>query len=408
MTPVFTCPLVPALSSEPFRPFVQAADFQALLSVSSGPVPEAPAVPVAPDEPISSPPASPNNEAAMIAVPEADIDAAIRPLLTAFFSDPAPISISVVSPATASDEVRVLEIERDEAQPAQPECAGMAIPASVFVPTPMQLPALIASIVAPAMLPNSPIIMKADQSPKVIVPNGGPPVMEPDVDIGVHTQAAPVQTISARQNIARALQQPPQDAALPANQAGVTAITDLVRPLVSTPDESTSVSGGSFQAIITGRLADTSVRPLTDASFIVAERALDVARGSLWLDQLAGDIAAMQDHDRDLSFRLIPTQLGQLDVKIAANDGGLQLNFSTQTDEAARIISQAQSRLVEELKAQGVRVAGSEVNTGSEQSSFAQQNDHSTRADTIAEIDRPATKSSEQTDASEPQNGRFA
>ncbi len=408
MTPVFACPLVPAMSSEPFRPFAQAADFQALLSVSSGPVPEAPAIPVAPVEPISSPQVSQNNETAIIAVPEVDIEAAIRPLLTAFFSDPAPIPISVVSPATASDEVRVLEVESDEAQQAQPECEGMAIPASVFVPTPMQLPALFASTVAPAALPASPIIMKADQPPKVIVPKGGPPVMEPDVDIGVHTQAASVQAISVRQNIARAWQHPTQDAPLPVNEAGVTAITDLVRPLASTLVESTSVSGGSFQAIITGRLADTSVRPLTDASFRVAERALDVARGSLWLDQLAGDIAAVQDHNRNLSFRLIPAQLGQLDVKIAANDGGLQLNFSTQTEEAARIISQAQSRLVEELKAQGVRVAGSEVNTGSGQSSFAQQNDHSTRADTIAEFDRPATKSSEQADASEPQNGRFA
>ena len=60
------------------------------------------------------------------------------------------------------------------------------------------------------------------------------------------------------------------------------------------------------------------------------------------------------------------------------------------------------------LAAQGVRVAGSEVNTGSEQQSFAQQNGQSPRATSIAEFERPSFQSPEPTPPNEPQNGRFA
>ena len=86
----------------------------------------------------------------------------------------------------------------------------------------------------------------------------------------------------------------------------------------------------------------------------------------------------------------------------------MQLNFTTQTEAAAQIISSAQSRLVEELKAQGVRVAGSEVNAGSGQQSFAQQNGQSARAAAITEFERPSSDFPESTSQNEPQNGRFA
>ena len=99
----------------------------------------------------------------------------------------------------------------------------------------------------------------------------------------------------------------------------------------------------------------------------VTERVLDVARGNAWLGQLASDIIAAQDSERDLTFRLMPPQLGQLDVRIETQDAGLDLRFGAQTEEATRLVAAAQSRLVEELRGQGVRVAGSEVSTSSGQ-----------------------------------------
>ena len=386
MTPAFALPTLlsrPALQMATLP--VQATGFEALLSVSSGLVAEAPMMPVAFGEPISLPPVVQENESAKDSTPEADIDADIRPLLAVFSGDPAPISITVVSRSSVGDDVSVPEIENDAAQPAQPECAEMVIP------TPIAFPAVVAPTVAPAVFPTDTAAAKANQPPKVATSKGGAPVMEPVVKIVVRTDTASLPTNRTRQN-----------------NAGTVPAADLAGLLGSTAFESNSVFGAGFQTIMVERIVDTAVRPLTDASALVADRALDVARGSLWLDQLAGDIAAVQDHDRELAFRLIPAQLGQLDVRIATSEDGVQLTFSTQTEEASRVIGSAQSRLVEELKAQGVRVAGSEVNTGSGQSSFMQHNGHPARAQTIAEFDRPLPDLPETTPPNEPQNGRFA
>lgn len=406
MIPVFSLPVLPiqfapVVASLP----VQTVDFDALLTESSANTPD---TPVAPIEAIGSPRVAQEHEAVITAAPEADIDAAIRPLLAAFAGDPTPVSISVVPPATVSDEIRAPDVESDKEQPAQQECFELVVPVPIFDPTSIQLPALVANTFAPTAPSTATTIAKANQSPKVAIPKGSPPVMEPDVEIAAHPQAAPAQSNVVRQNIAPVLQQPMQDAPLVLNKTGAFPTAELAALFAVTPVENHAVSGAGFQTIMAERIAETAVRALTDASALVADRALDVARGSLWLDQLAGDIAAVQDHDSDLSFRMIPAQLGQLDVKIATKEDGMQLNFNTQTDEAARIIGNAQSRLVEELKAQGVRVAGSEVNTGSGQQSFAQQNGQPARTATIAEFERPSFQSLEQTHANEPQNGRFA
>lgn len=406
MNPVFSLPMLPiqvapVVASLP----VQPVNFDALLTESSANTPD---TPVGSADPIGSPPVVQDNEAAIMAMQEADIDAAIRPLLAAYAGNPTQVSISVVSPATIRDEISVPEVESDKEQPAQQECFELVVPVPIVDPTPIPLPALVASTFAPAVSPTATAIAKADQSPKIATPKGSPPVMEPDVEIGAHPQAPPVHTNGVRQNIVPVLQQPMQGAPLVLNKTGAIPITELTALFTATSVESNAVSGAGFQMIMTERIAETVVRPITDASALVADRALDVARGSLWLDQLAGDIAAVQERDRDLSFRLIPAQLGQLDIKIAASDNGMQLNFSTQTDEAARIIGSAQSRLVEDLKAQGVRVAGSEVNAESGQSSFAQQHGQSSRAETTAEFERVSPVSSEPTPQNEPLNGRFA
>jgi flagellar hook-length control protein FliK len=409
MTPAFVSPAIPFRpAAQMATPPVQAAGFGALLSVSSTLVAEQPEMPVAFGELISSPPVVQENRAATVATPEADIEANILPLLAAFGGGAAPQTSSIVSHASISDEVSISEVESDEAQPAQRECAETVVSVPVAIPITIASPAIVAATLAPAMLPSVPATAKANPPPKAAVPKDRPSAMAPDVEIGVPTQAVPVPTVTARQNITPALRQQTQEAPLLVIHPGANPVADLEGLLASAPVESNSVLGAGFQAVVSDRIADTGIRPLSDASALVAERALDVARGGLWLDQLAGDIAAVQDHDRELAFRLIPAQLGQLDVKIATRDDGIQLNFSTQTDEAASIIATAQPRLMEELKAQGVRVAGCEVNAGSGQSSFSQQNGEPVYPEIIAEFDRPSPDFPEPTNPSQPQNGRFA
>ena len=352
------------------------------------------------------PPAARDNEVAIPAGTATKFEADILPLLAAFGDDGAAHeTISVVSPFNTADEVSNFEIGSDDASLAQRDWENIVGPTPIAIPTPIASPVIVAAAPLPAVLLATPSTEKSNLPPKVATSTGDAPVMEPEVKIGARTDAVLVPNIGTRQNNAPL---GPQDVPLLVNSAGAISGADLVSLLAAAPVESNSVVGAGFQSIMSDRLAETGIRPVTDASAVIAERALDVARGSLWLDQLAGDIAAVQDHDRDLSFRLIPAQLGQLDVNIGTRDDGLQLNFSTQSEEAARIIGSAQTRLIEELKAQGVRVAGSEVNAGSEQSTAEQQNSQSARAGTITEFERSSPPPPEPTHANDRQNGRFA
>ena len=404
MTPALATSLLPVRPGVPMGPLpAQAAGFDALLSASSAPVAAAAVTPVG--QSMDTPPASQDNEVVTSSVPATKLEADILPLLAAFGDGAAHETISVVSQLSPADEAGNLEIESDDVLFAQRDCAEFVVPTPLVIPTPIALPATVLATAIPAALPTAPAIVKPNQPPRVGASKGGDSAMEPEVNIVAPTGSASVPNIGARQNNAPL---GPQDVPLLVNSAGAISGADLVSLLAAAPVESNSVVGAGFQSIMSDRLAETGIRPVTDASDVIAERALDMARGSLWLDQLAADIAAVQDHDRDLSFRLIPAQLGQLDVNIGTRDDGLQLNFSTQSEEAARIIGSAQTRLIEELKAQGVRVAGSEVNSGSEQSTAEQQNSQSARAGTITEFERSSPPPPEPTHANDRQNGLFA
>ncbi len=140
-----------------------------------------------------------------------------------------------------------------------------------------------------------------------------------------------------------------------------------------------------------------------DAVLMTTERVLDVARGNMWLDQLAREIVAVQDDTGELSFRLMPAQLGQLDVRVETQDGGLQLNFSAQNSEAAQIVAAAQPRLIEELRGQGVRVAGSDVGASSDQQASGGQSHHHAYP---SRQERSAKQTTH--NAAPAQSGRFA
>ena len=93
----------------------------------------------------------------------------------------------------------------------------------------------------------------------------------------------------------------------------------------------------------------------------VAERLLDMSSDDVWIDQLARDIAATRSDKGDISFRLMPRHLGRLDVAMRMEGDGVSLKMDTQHEAAATIVHAAQGRLVDELRQQGVRVAGAEV-----------------------------------------------
>jgi flagellar hook-length control protein FliK len=156
-------------------------------------------------------------------------------------------------------------------------------------------------------------------------------------------------------------------------------------------------------------IAVMASRPVADQVLQTAERVLDVARGNAWLDQLASDIVAAKDSDRALSFRLLPAQLGQLDVRIETRDDGMQLNFATQNDEAAQVVAAAQPKLVDELRGQGVRIAGSDVSTASGQnSSGGQPQSQAQRQPPQHIVTHSASFRKPTNDTAPRDNGRFA
>ena len=91
------------------------------------------------------------------------------------------------------------------------------------------------------------------------------------------------------------------------------------------------------------------------------DRALDLARDGEWLDQLARDISSGGDRDGTLRFRLNPQALGQLRVELSQGEHGTNIRMSVDTEAARTILTDAQSRLVTEARAQGVRIGETQV-----------------------------------------------
>lgn len=147
----------------------------------------------------------------------------------------------------------------------------------------------------------------------------------------------------------------------------------------------------------------------SDAGVFI-ERQLDLADEGAWLDSLARDIVAAGSARDRLSFVLHPAKLGRLDVDLAQVGAGLSVQITTSTDDAAKIVSAAQPRLLEDLRSQGVRVADAGVNGGQHQSPSQQQsfsNQHPSRLAIRSEFSTPTPEDLQKTQTPRP-TGRFA
>lgn len=106
------------------------------------------------------------------------------------------------------------------------------------------------------------------------------------------------------------------------------------------------------------------VTTTADASVVTIERHLDLARGDAWLDDLARDIAATANGGGRLKFALMPETLGRLDVEVRREDAGVHVHLAARSETARDALAAAQPRIAEEIRAHGVRVAGTEVSAG--------------------------------------------
>jgi len=144
---------------------------------------------------------------------------------------------------------------------------------------------------------------------------------------------------------------------------------------------------------------------------IVTERTLDIGSDDAWIEQLAHDIAATKSTTGDVSFRLMPRHLGRLDVAMQMGDEGVSLKLDTQHEATAIIVTAAQTRLAEDLRQQGVRVAGAEVTcTPGETGRQSQQGQGRSAAQEAAHLIETATERAEprDEDRAADRRGRFA
>ncbi len=157
----------------------------------------------------------------------------------------------------------------------------------------------------------------------------------------------------------------PAPAAAPAMAPSPAATSSAFVPVFAAPVQPLQTDAVSPLGIISVQGADEGQA--------IVQRSLDTARGDLWLNELAKDIVAARQAESRLNFSLSPEQLGELDVDITNGDDGLSLKLTAQSNEAAQLLNNSQSKLQDELKSQGVRLAEAEVQTRSDNQSQQQQ-----------------------------------
>ncbi len=137
-------------------------------------------------------------------------------------------------------------------------------------------------------------------------------------------------------------------------------------PAVAVQGNAPDNIGASSRSGIETVQAEAPARPT------IVERELDLIRNEKWLGELAHDIATSTGESNRLSFRLMPHQLGKLDVDVSRSQNGLSLSIRTESDSAAAILSAAQSRLTDEIRSLGVRLADTQMFSGDSRQSPGQ------------------------------------
>jgi flagellar hook-length control protein FliK len=136
---------------------------------------------------------------------------------------------------------------------------------------------------------------------------------------------------------------------------------------------------------------------------LIIERQLDLAGDDRWLDRLARDIARAGASDEPLRFRLHPQTLGHLQVELSQSDRGANVRLTVETEAARSILVDAQPRLAAEARAQGVRLAGTEVDLGT----ASQQGDTRRNAEAVPQdVVRVVRAAQPGTNSTQPAAGR--
>lgn len=117
------------------------------------------------------------------------------------------------------------------------------------------------------------------------------------------------------------------------------------------------------------------------------------------LDALVRDIAAVSGASGRAEFRLTASQLGQIDVRLHTSDAGVAVTIRTHDDQSHTTVTQAQQQLGDDMRANGLKVAATNVMLGGD---MDRQRHDRPNAPVLpievatAEADQPQSSSNEQ------------
>jgi len=247
--------------------------------------------------------------------------------------------------ATTSPDAAAMPTTAATAMPAE----GVAVTRSEVVATMPVVAAIGAPVVGKPVKPNeAAAILVGETAPATDLASATPLTSELRP-----ASNKPAAAASDPAPVATPMPSKPQSAPPTLPQAVAAPEAQSAKPAETAPSMTVQFAQ---PAALSVAMATSSAPPVP-----IAERILDLASDGAWIDQLAHDIAATRSDSGDISFRLMPRHLGRLDVAMLMRDDGVSLKLDTQHEAAATIVTAAQGRLVEDLRQQGVRVAGSEV-----------------------------------------------
>ena len=289
-------------------------------------------------------------------------------------------------------------LPKDESlAPAAPE-AGAAEAASDEEPSvaPADLPPILAALIAPALQPAA---QAGPTSPPTAVVSSAAAAIPTTTAVALQPDAITPNATTAEVRGAPA-DVPAEPIAAMAPQSDLSQLARLSMPTgavvhggkgatkASTPTGAEPMPLVKAEAYVKPAaealpfIAPTPAAPfeaVTDSASVEApapaepiiEQQLDLAREGEWLDRLAKDIARTAAGEGHLRFRLNPENLGSLHVELTQGSSGASVRLTADTEAARTILVDAQPRLVAEARAQGVKIAETHVDLGSQSQSSA-------------------------------------
>ena len=266
--------------------------------------------------------------------------------------------------------------------------AQSGFPVAVVPAAPASTPAPAEAVPAPqkgARLPIQAATIQAAPAELAIKPASGDDGGSEIVDAAIKAMAEKV----GGKAVARAEKPGRAVTATQSHDAPVEPIATTTQPRAAEPVgarietaiQATQPNPATFTTVsVTPQAVSPATAPaqsaVPDVAQLIAEKQLDLVNDNQWLDRLARDIARTGAGDEPLRFRLHPQTLGHLQVELTQSERGATVRLTVETEAARNILVDAQPRLAAEARAQGVRLAGTEVDLGAagQQSGDARRN----------------------------------